>query len=125
MKHPHAEILIAIAEGKEIEIKKICGKWFPVHYNSIFEQLNTIDPSLLRIKLETILINGFNINKPESKPLKLGQTYYLVNLSGSTEEWYWDNNGIDNLWLSSGIIHLTQENAIAHSKALLSFTQKS
>lgn len=124
MKHPYAEILIAIAEGKEIEHKHLCGNWVTIHCDNILKQLETIEPSQLRVKQEIIIINGITITTPEREPLKLGQTYYVPNLCGSTDEWEWNNNYYDNLWLKSGIIHLTKEDAFTHQNMLLSFTQK-
>lgn len=57
----------------------------------------------------------------ESNKLVLGQNYYLpvlLNDRGYDVSTY-TGLRVDSQWLKRGLIHLTKENAIAHSKALL------
>lgn len=77
-------------------------------------------------KFSTITINGIDVPAPEVVPPAVGTLYwrpYLFN------EWKvtcgrWYNDEQDNLALARGLVHLTEEAAIKHSEALLSFTTK-
>ncbi len=129
MKHPYAEILIALAEGKEIEhlIPYTDSGWRTRAQLHVFQLIvDNVNPQFLRVKPETITINGITIVASETKPLKFGQIYYVTNLTGGATITYmtWSDSLVEREWLNDGIIHLTHENAIAHRNALLSFTQK-
>jgi len=69
MKHPYADILIAIAEGKEIQELSAKGEWFTCcsHYalHDIAEENST--PERYRVKPATILINGVECGAPVEK----------------------------------------------------------
>lgn len=76
-----------------------------------------------QIKPEVILINGIEVPAPERTKPKEGTTYYVpalrqVGFIGLR----WDTAIGDHLHLVNGLVHLVQENAITHAKALLSFT---
>jgi hypothetical protein len=62
MKHPYTDILIAIAEGKEIQAHQPSG-WINVSPSSVFSAIllnpkDALQPSDYRIKPATITING-------------------------------------------------------------------
>lgn len=79
----------------------------------------------VEIKKRTINVNGFEVPEPERKPLKLNQTYYITDLTELCQsDFTWEDDFYDNKWLKAGMIHLSQENAILHANALLSFTKK-
>lgn len=128
MKHPYAEILIALAGGKEIEylIPYTDFMWRTRTQLQVFQLIvDNVNPQFLRVKPETITINGITIVASETKPLKFGQIYYVTNLTGATITYMtWSDSLVEREWLNDGIIHLTHENAIEHRNALLSFTQK-
>lgn len=79
-----------------------------------------------RRKPRTISINGIDVPEPVREPLENGQRCFIPEIGGmllySLTEW--DGGGIDYRLLERGMIHLTKEAAIAHAKALLSFTEK-
>ena len=78
-----------------------------------------------RILPKTIIINGIEVPEPVRKPLDNNQKYYLVDiLNSSVYSSWWGNSYKDYHWLNCGLIHLTEEAAIIHRDALLSFTQK-
>lgn len=77
-----------------------------------------------RIKPKTILINGFEVPKP-ARELKHGQAYYspVLGYTGLTVlDGFNSGSKSDKHRLENGLCHLTEEAAIAHAKALLSFT---
>ena len=73
MKHPYAEILIAIAEGKEIQIRdksnKLCTGWVHCHENLFFANMNNHRTQYeYRIQPATITINGVECETPVDYP---------------------------------------------------------
>ncbi len=126
MKHNYSEILVALAEGKEIE-QLIKSEWVSVSTDQVLQLiLGEVNLCLLRVKPETITINGITINAPETKPLELGQTYYTVSFfhEENADYYYWSNSATDNYHLRAGLIHLTYDNAKSHKEALLSFNRR-
>lgn len=79
-----------------------------------------------RSKPKTININGFKVPEPVRRPLDKGVRYYIPMLFGrfGYSPTVWDGDEFDIKTLKMGIMHLTKEAAIAHTKALLSFTAK-
>lgn len=79
-----------------------------------------------RRKPKTININGFDVPEPCKDKTKIGRftRYWVVNLSNGhlVLGCSWDNDETDNIRLQNGLIHLTEEAALCHAKALLSFT---
>ena len=74
-----------------------------------------------RIKPHTIKVNGFDVPKPESEA-PLYRTKYFIPVTNSYEFCKvvtWDGSDYDNLLLDRGLVHLSDDNAIAHAKAML------
>ena len=79
------------------------------------------------IHIEPLLINGIEIPHPETDKPTEGTRFFRPSLTNSLEFYkdsVWDSHKFNNLLLKRGLVHLTKEAAIAHSKALLSFTTK-
>ncbi|WP_026470077.1 hypothetical protein [Alkanindiges illinoisensis] len=123
----HAEYLKAWADGQEVEVKRdehgSCWRDVPKTASlSAFES----DMNEFRIKPKTININGFEVPEPVRKPLDSGCEYWYVN--HACEHGYgadnWDSNKFHRIRLRNGAVHLTQEAAELHARALLSFTAK-
>ena len=66
MKHPYADILIAIAEGKEIQWNKSQGGWDTQSAEDTLHEIihGEYSPERYRIKPDTILINGVECDAP-------------------------------------------------------------
>lgn len=79
-----------------------------------------------RRKPRAININGHEVPEPVRKPLECGAEYFAPAVGGVyfATEFYWRGDEVDNRLLERGLVHLTKEAAIAHAKALLSFTAK-
>lgn len=116
------EVLKAIQEGKQVEVK------FGEHYEwedvlpnkMILEEL--IDPEhQFRLPQQFVCIDDIEFPKPETKEPKEGVKYYYPDfVLENYIDWYiWENSEVDNFLLKAGLIHLTPENATAHSKALI------
>jgi hypothetical protein len=128
MIHPYKDILIAIANGEQIQLKDIIGNWFNVNNSfvlaGILKEIYT--PERYRIKPKTININGFEVPEPLREAPKIGETYYVANTAAVRDmpgETYWVNDKADQKWLNLGLCHSTKEAAQIHIDALLSFTR--
>jgi len=130
MKHIHAEKMMEYAQDA-METDEPWERWeFCTKVNPDWPTLGS-HPSWstdvgYRRKPRTIKINGHEVPEPVQEPLKENDRYYLPELT-AVDLWAqskWRGDVSDAQWLKSGVIHLTQEAAIAHAKALLSFTEK-
>lgn len=79
-----------------------------------------------RRKPRFIKINGFNVPEPLREPPEYGTVYWAPCLDGEelfcgSVNWRGSEDHVRDL--KRGLVHLTQEAAITHAKALLSFTQ--
>lgn len=133
MAHKHAALIQQFAKdalehdepGKLWEVSFNNGDiWnsFSPHNNPGFN-----DAYLYRRKQETININGHNV----PKPLKIddiegsNMTYYVPSFSYVTNYVELSDKGSDiRYFAKKGLLHKTKEAAIAHAKALLSFTEQ-
>lgn len=122
-QHTQADILIAIAHGKTIQ------RFYPimggVWDDSVTPLSDVIENQKLRIKPTTININGHEVPHPVREQLENGDSYFVVTRLEpcGVRCLYWTSGPIDLQMLSLGLIHITQEAAIAHVEALLSFTR--
>lgn len=60
-------------------------------------------------------------------PLASGTSYYVPDLLATEAEcikYTWNDDSVDDVLLERGFVHLSQENAIEHAKALLSLCEK-
>ena len=73
----------------------------------------------------TININGHEVPEPYRGHIADGERYYVVSLNGESqhadERWY--DEYYSNKSMERGLVHLNKEAAIAHTQALLSFTE--
>lgn len=78
----------------------------------------------IRVKPKTITIGGIEIQQPEKTAPENGVEYFVPSFATDalyvSNEWYDDH--VDRQRLDRGVVHLDRESAIAHTKALLSFT---
>ena len=80
----------------------------------------------MQLQQKTININGYEVPEPCREHLKYGTGYYIPNISCDIrfENTTWLDDRLDDKYLKLGLIHLTEEAAISHSEALLSFTKQ-
>ena len=96
-----------------------CGNRFEVadkfggRHNFFTEEFDEYKP-------RTITINGMEVPEPERKILRLGQKYWIADITGGTPlSDCWGGFPADYRWLENGLIHLTKENAEAHRNAII------
>lgn len=126
-KHEYAEILHAIAEGKQIQqCYDDCG-WEDEHWQVAFDVIRSgiYPPDKFRVKPKTININGFEVPEPEREELACGVLYFVPAFASYSYgvRNSWQNDYADKHYLENGLVHLTREAADLHAKALLSFTK--
>lgn len=94
--------------------------WFPLNNHPEWHPMTAY-----RRKPKKIIINGHEINGPVREKLPYGTEYFLTfpTDKGLFLQLRWANGETEKQWLQHGLIHLIQEDAIAHAKALLSFTE--
>lgn len=73
----------------------------------------------------TIKINGHDVRAPERTAPPDGTRYWVPQITAADlpTSYSWDSDHLDARYLSRGLVHLTEEAATAHAKALLSFTE--
>lgn len=118
-EHIHAEVLRGIADGKRFQYQgTLSTEWFDGDHNS-----NPISHPHLkwRIKPAAFLVNGVEIESPESHAPLHGTIYHIP--AAATDLLYstttWKNNEIDLSRLARGLVHLSADGARAHAEAWL------
>lgn len=80
-----------------------------------------------RRKPRTIRIGKIDIPEPVREPLQDGEKYFVPAIDcgyGNMNSFEWDGDSTDKRLLKQGIVHLTEEAALAHAKALIALTAK-
>lgn len=74
-----------------------------------------------RLRQAMLTVENVIFPKPETKPLAKDTRYYLPFLLNPDKpyEALWDNVEMDYKYLKAGLIHLSEENATEHAKALI------
>lgn len=118
------EVLQAIIDGKGLECR-----WYASTEWKVFipteHPISTVHifngTFQFRLAQEMITVGNGSFPQPESEPLSKNTKYYLPHLlkPNAPHDTVWDNVELDYKYLAQGLIHLNQENAIAHAKALI------
>ena len=120
--HPKAELLKAVAAG-EVFQRLYKGRWINVPAEGVLLYLANESDVSIRIKVDTININGFDVPRPLKELPAIGTEYWVVQLSDKRLAFSVNNfqDATDSSWVEKGICHLTRDSAVMHAKALLSF----
>jgi len=118
----HQEWYEAFGRGEELEFKS-------PNYAYCFIQLNpNIKMSIFddtmatfRLKPKTITIGSRTIVKPISVKPERNTRFYLADIAMQDKynTFLWNDSEADRMLLGRGICHLTKEDAVAHTEALL------
>lgn len=129
-KHKHAENMMAYAQDAMETVTPwerweyyggMKDLWHPVRGHPRWSELTQY-----RRKPRTININGFDVPEPVREPLKYGVAYYIPDIGGYPSKYgsfLWSGDIYNTICLNRGMIHLTQEAAEIHARAILSFTE--
>ncbi len=125
----YADILRAIADGKEVEIQNYEGTgWVEFSTRDVLGLISHggTQPGFFRIKPDTITINGREVPAPTRTAPRARSAYWLPDLFSPERARLraWADIELEFNLLHGGLVHLTEEAARAHAEALLSFTRR-
>lgn len=126
--HPHAASMLLYAQDAA-ETDKPWERWefkgSDNGFNGCLKHPEWHEDFEYRRKPKTITVNGIEVPEPIREEPKVGEKYFLVSLTAFTlvTSNPWANDKYDNEWLNKGLVHLTEEAAIAHAEALLAPSQ--
>lgn len=116
------EVIQALKDGKTVECKTYPNKdWRAISTSSAIYVLLHGNNTFRLAQQEMIAISGVRFPKPEATKLDKDTKYYYpkptyIDLYDIA---HWSDNWLDKFRLSANMVHLTEENAIAHAKALI------
>jgi len=118
----HQEWYEAFGRGEDLLLKMINNKSTVLQVNSamglhIFDDAN----NHFSLKPQTIQIGSRTINKPISVKPEIGQEFYVSSIAsiGMALSDNWKNSDSQNEVFNRNLCHLTKEDAISHTEALL------
>ena len=124
------KILQALLDGKTIQTQG-CG-WENIEPSQLLRVLAKIEDgekwyvNNIRIKPDNIIVNGISVPAPITTAPPLYTLVYFPSIVSnekfSSREWQGPSPFLSRL-LGMGLLYLTEEDAIARSNAMLTFTQ--
>lgn len=122
-EHKYAQVLRWIADGERIQHKH-CRGWMGCDNQRLLVLISSgaaDNPASYRLAPRTIRVNGVEVPAPESVAPEKGITYYVPDPSADAfcYKATWEDQSLDNNWLSRGLVYLNKEDAIARAKAML------
>ena len=126
MTHPYSIILKAVAEGKTVQVLEanvdpdIPGVWTDITAEEVLAAVSveTYAPEYMRVKPDTVIINGYEVLAPLREAPPCGTEYYHVSRSKSFTKYVWRNSVMDYNFLDMGVVFLSKEDAAAYLKAM-------
>ena len=126
MTHPYSIILKAVAEGKTIQALEanvdpdLPSVWTDIAAEEALAAAleETYAPEDLRVKPDTVVINGYEVLAPLREAPACGTEYYHVSRSKSFTKYVWRNSVMDYNFLDMGVVFLSKEDAAAYVKAM-------
>ena len=126
MTHPYSTILKAVAEGKTIQALEanvdpdLPSVWTDIAAEEALAAAleETYAPEDLRVKPDTVVINGYEVLAPLREAPACGTEYYHVSRSKSFTKYIWRNSVMDYNFLDMGVVFLSKEDAAAYVKAM-------
>lgn len=120
-KHPHYENIVKWAgdPSQKVWVKGV-GKWVELDsylkWEVAVEHFVGEHPPKPQIKVGEVWVN-----EPEHEPLQAGQNYYVPRMCSvlPVSRMSWSGSDIALSCLKRGLVHLTEEAAIEHAKALI------
>ena len=121
------EVVQVLRAGKRVEIRGFNASqnddWKPLDEHETHIRVLTNGFFMFRLAQEMITIDGISFPAPESEPPELGTEYWIAELSyeyyATTIPILWADDSADHMYLKRGLIHLSRENAVAHTEALI------
>ena len=126
MTHPYSTILKAVAEGKTVQALEanvdpaIPGVWTDITAEEALTAVSaaTYAPEDMRVKPDTVIINGHEVLAPLREAPTCGTEYYHVSRSKTFTKYVWRNSVMDYNFLDMGVVFLSKEDVVAYVKAM-------
>lgn len=130
MIHPYSHILKAVAEGKTVQVLEanvdpnLPSVWIDITADDALADISeeTYTPEDMRVKPDTVVINGHEVMAPLREAPACGTEYYNASRSKTSLEYVWRNSAMDYNFLDMGVVFLSKEDAAAYVKALFNPT---
>lgn len=126
MTHPYSIILKAVAEGKTVQVLEanidpdIPGVWTDITAEEALIDVTaeTYAPEDMRVKPDTVIINGYEVLAPLCEAPACGTEYYNASRSKTSLKYVWRNAAMDYNFLDMGVVFLSKEDAAAYVKVV-------
>ena len=124
--HPYSTILKAVAEGKTIQVLEanvdpdLPSVWIDITADDALADVSdeSYAPEDMRVKPDTVVINGYDVLAPLREAPACGTEYYHITRSKTSLKYVWHNSAMDYNFLDMGVVFLSKEDAAAFAKAL-------
>ena len=124
--HPYSTILKAVAEGKTIQVlaanvdPDLPSVWLDITAEDALADVSdeSYAPEDMRVKPDTVVINGYEVMAPLREAPACGTEYYHITRSKTSLKYVWHNSAMDYNFLDMGVVFLSKEDAEAFAKAL-------
>lgn len=124
--HPYSTILKAVAEGKTIQVLEanvdpdLPSVWIDITADDALADVSdeSYAPEDMRVKPDTVVINGYEVMAPLREAPACGTEYYHITRSKTSLKYVWHNSAMDYNFLDMGVVFLSKEDAAAFAKAL-------
>ena len=124
--HPYSIILKAVAEGKTVQALEanvdpgIPSVWADITAEVALASVSaeTYTPEDMRVKPDTVIINGHEVLSPLREAPTCGTEYYYASRSKTALKYVWAGSAMDYNFLDMGVVFLSKEDAAAYVKAL-------
>lgn len=131
MTHPYSTILKAVAEGKAVQALEanvdpdLPSVWTDITAEEALAAAleETYAPEDLRVKPDTVVINGHKVMAPLREAPTCGTEYYPLSRSKTSLKYIWDGSAMDYNFLDMGVVFLSKEDAAAYVKAVFNTEQ--
>ena len=128
--HPYSTILKAVAEGKTIQVLEanvdpdLPSVWIDITADDALADVSdeSYAPEDMRVKPDTVVINGYDVLAPLREAPACGTEYYHITRSKTSLKYVWHNSAMDYNFLDMGVVFLSKEDAAAFAKALFNPT---
>ena len=126
MTHHYSIILKAVAEGKTIQsLEANVDPYIPDVWTDITAEealasvsAETYAPEDMRVKPDTVIINGHEVLAPLRSAPTCGTEYYYASRSKTALKYVWAGSAMDYNFLDMGVVFLSKEDSAAYVKAL-------
>lgn len=116
--HPKADLLRAIADGRQMQIKRP-SEWRDCDASTALAGLASVAPHHIRIKPNTVTINGIECPAPMTEAPEYGDIYWVPYFDGDLEGVEWCGFTLDVSRLEAGLCFATEADAKAVAEAML------